>query len=46
MRYRASILISALFTAFSLLNIPAAYADAIDGNWCFTDGRHFFHRRP
>ena len=41
MRYRASILISALFTAFSLLNIPAAYADAIDGNWCFTDGRHF-----
>ncbi len=38
MRYRALILI---FTVFGLLSVTPASADSIDGNWCFTDGRHF-----
>ena len=41
MNFRGMILIFALSTGFGLLNVTPALADAIDGNWCFTDGRHF-----
>ena len=30
----------------ALLPADRAWADAIDGDWCFTDGRHFSIRGP
>jgi hypothetical protein len=32
--------LAAAFMAFLLLPAAPALADRIDGNWCFTDGRH------
>ena len=40
------ILIFTVFAASGLLNVTPASADSIDGNWCFTDGRHFSINGP
>ncbi len=34
----------AIVAALLLTGVDAARADAIDGNWCDRDGRHFFIR--
>jgi hypothetical protein len=39
--FRALPLIEALSSTAVLLHGAPARADSIDGNWCFTDGRHF-----
>ena len=41
MRFRAMLLIFALSSTAVLLNVTPGFADSIDSNWCFTDGRHF-----
>ncbi len=43
LRHRCRILIAAF--ALTMLASPA-FADAIDGNWCHSDGRHFSIRGP
>ena len=40
MNLRAPVFLLSLSLAVLLAAAPAM-ADAIDGNWCFTDGRHF-----
>jgi hypothetical protein len=46
MTARALSLVLGLAAAAALLPAGRAWADAIDGDWCFTDGRHFSIRGP
>jgi len=39
-------LVAGLFVAVTMMGARGALADVIDGNWCYSDGRHFSIRGP